>query len=81
MSKRLVTIKVNAKGLGTAVDVKPFIVYQFYTCDKYYSSDGTAVKDKHDWGTKSFEIEFDDKAIDYFSSEDLEISFFNDIDP
>ena len=65
---------------GNATQVLPFFYYQFYTFDERYSHNAIGVNPQFN-DTKSYEVLFDAKAIDYFNKEHLEVMFFDDNAP
>ena len=46
-------------------DVQPFFFYQFYTFDDHYSKSSKGTEPQFN-DTRSFEVVFDEKALQYF---------------
>ena len=66
--------------MANGKEVRPFFYYQFYTFEELYSHNSVGPNPKFE-DTKSYEVTFDAKALEYFSTQSLEVMFFDDHAP
>ena len=83
--KKMVSISIlNAQNLQTSyseiVQMQPFFFYQFYTFEDRYSCTSAGVNPRFN-DTFSYEVLVDNKAINYFESQNLEVILFDDNAP